>query len=100
MHRKALRYGVLALFLAATMTSALSATPGSRSPRREAERGFFASAWELVAGLLGGTGSVPADRGLTHFHGANRGGIDPNGSPVPGDSGSDSSVKVQIDPNG
>jgi len=58
MHRKAFRCGVLALFLATTLAPVVSATPGSRSPRREVDRGFFASAWELLAGLLGGTGKL------------------------------------------
>jgi hypothetical protein len=78
MHRKTFRYGVLALFLAATLTSALSATPGPQSPRREAERGFFARIEELVTRLLGGHG-LGTGQGLRHLSGANREGIDPNG---------------------
>ncbi|HZF13232.1 MAG TPA: hypothetical protein VFE33_30955 [Thermoanaerobaculia bacterium] len=102
MHRKAFRCGILALLLTATLVPALSATPGSRSPRREVERGFLASAWDLLAGLFGGGGIVSNGSRLTHLSSPNRGGIDPNGEPAPTNTGSteDPTGGARIDPNG
>jgi len=100
MHRKAFRCGILALLLTATLVPTLSAAPGSRSPRREVERGFLASAWDLLAGLLGGSGTLSGGSHLTHLSSPNRGGIDPNGAPVNPGSTEDPTGGARIDPKG
>jgi hypothetical protein len=102
MHRKAFRCGVLALLLTATLVPALSATPGSRSPRRPVERGFLASAWDLLAGLFGSGGTVSNGSRPAHLSSPNRGGIDPNGLPTSTNPGSteDPTGEARTDPNG
>ena len=109
MNRKTFRCGVLALLLTAAFAlpaiAATSTKRGSRPPQPRqlaAEQGLVERAWGIVTGFLGGAG------GLHSLNGANRGGIDPNGTPAAdprvnpllGTAGDPGDNRGGIDPNG